>query len=105
MRRLLLLLSLMPILSFAQDGHVVVQPDIHCFLYKSAVDSLKNKYGEEPVFIGKSDIELDTVTMMFINQETGSYTVITTDRKIACIMDMGSQVIYRLPKALKSKTM
>lgn len=103
MNRLLLFLSLIPFLVNAQEGHIVIQTEVHCFLYKSAIESIKNKYGEEPIFVGKSSMDSGTVTMMLVNQETGSYTILTTDRRIACLLDLGDQVIYRIPRDLQNK--
>mgnify|MGYP003336822734 CR=1 FL=1 len=109
MRRTLLLLLLLPLLALSKDkssdGHIVVHTDVHCFKYQVAMSDLKDKYGEEPIFIGKSDLETGTVVMMFVNQQQGTYTVITTDKNIACILDVGNQVIYRMPKNLQSKMM
>ena len=109
MRRLLSLIILVPLLALSKDnttnGHVIVDAEVHCFTYKSLIKDLKEKYHEDPVFAGESGFEAQTSTVVFINQETGSYTIITTDQKIACILDVGDSARYRLPKALHSKMM
>jgi hypothetical protein len=59
---------------------------------------LRNKYGEVPIFVGKSELEEDVVTMMLVNQINGSYTVLSVGKGVACILDTGGDVQYRLPK-------
>ena len=105
MRHIILACLLFSTATFAETkkDYVVVNPDIYCFNAKSLLKELKNKYGEEPIFIGQSEQEEGTVTMMYVNQKTGSYTVLSTNKDVACVFDTGNNVKYRMPKVLESK--
>ena len=84
MRRILLLLLLIPVLVLSKDKQanepIMFHTDVACFDHQGLLEILKNKFGEDPVFVAKSD-QLDTVTMVLINQQSGTtYTTVLTDR-------------------------
>jgi hypothetical protein len=83
--------------------HIVVKTEIHCFKLQTLTAELRDKYGEEPIFLGKSDIEGDSVTTVFVNQDTGSYTVVGIGNGVGCIYDVGADMRYRMPKILENK--
>jgi hypothetical protein len=105
MRYIITLLLLCSNIAWAERDHVVIPTDIHCFKYDVLIKQLKNRFGEEPVFIGKSGLDEGAVTMMFINQANSSYTVVTANRDVACVFDSGDDVIYRLPKSMQNNLM
>lgn len=82
------------------QDHIVVPTKIHCFKINTLLNELKTKYEEEPIFIGRSDLDKDAVTLMFVNQHTGSYTVVGAGKDIGCVLDTGDSVRYRMPKNL-----
>ena len=108
MRRILLLLLLIPVLVLSKDKQanepIMFRTDVACFEHQGLLEILKNKFGEDPVFVAKSD-QVDAVTMVLINQQSGTYSIITTNKVMACILDVGNSVIYRLPKMVQSKIM
>ena len=104
--RYLLFLLLFCSISYAKDTeHIVVPTDVHCFKAQVLLNELKGKYGEDPIFMGKSGLEEGVMTMMFANQDTGSYTVVVAGKGIACVLDTGDNLKYRVPKALENKLM
>lgn len=58
---------------------------------------LKEKYGEEPMVMGVEGTMEDVGMGVYINRETGSYTVVEFDREAACVLSFGKNVRYRFP--------
>lgn len=105
MRRLTVALTLFLVqLAYAKE-RIAIPTNIYCFKAEVLLKDLKDDYGEEPIVIGKSDIDKDATTMMFVNQQTGSFTVITVGNGIGCVLDTGNTVRYRMPKLLENKLM
>lgn len=69
-----------------------------CFPLNVLLKDLKDKYGEEPMVLGITS-NMDDVGMgLYINRDTGSYTVVEFDREAACVVSVGKNVRYRFPK-------
>jgi hypothetical protein len=83
----------------------IIKMDLYCFKSEVLIADLKNNHGEEPIVMGKSALEEGITTMVFVNQTTGSYTVVGMGHGIGCVFDTGNKVKYRFPKALESKLM
>ena len=109
MRYLIAFLLLLSLTATARDrvyrDHSVVPTDIHCFKLNLLLKELRENFGEEPIFVGKSEQTQKSTTMMFVNQETGSYTVIGVKKEMGCILDTGGEVRYRMPKSLENRIM
>lgn len=82
----------------AKDKPVKVDKEVICFPVKSLLKDLKDKYGEELMIIGKHSAMDDVVTAVYINRETGTYTIIEMDNEAACVISLGTDVHYRFPK-------
>lgn len=107
MRYFSILLLLFFTSTFAKStnkNHTVIPVKIHCFKIEILLDELKS-YGEDPIFIGSSGVDKDSVTMMFVNQQTGSYTIVGMGKDIGCVYDTGNNVRYRMPKVLENKVL
>jgi hypothetical protein len=99
---------MLPLICFAkgkEKDHIVLKTNIDCFKAPVLIAQLRDKFGEEPIFIGKSLMEEETATFMFVNQESGSYTIVTGNQDVMCVYDSGNQMRYRLPKAIENKLM
>lgn len=68
-----------------------------CFPLKVLMKDLKEKYGEEPMVMGVEGTMEDVGMGVYINKETGSYTVVEFDREAACVLSIGKNVRYRFP--------
>ena len=77
---------------------VKIDKPIMCFPIKTLLKDLKNKYKEEPMIIGKTSGVDKVVTAFYINVETGSYTVVEMDDEAGCVISLGTEVHYRIPK-------
>jgi hypothetical protein len=85
--------------SYAKEpAPVKVDKQIICFPIKTLLKDLKNKYGEEPMIVGKHSAMEDVVTAVYVNRETGTYTVIEMDDEAGCVISLGTSVHYRFPK-------
>jgi len=100
MRRLALSLLLLSFQAFAED-HVVVSTDVHCFKKDIIYKQLRDRFEEQPVFMGKSAIEEQVSTVLYVNQQTGTYTLLQVGSGVACVLDTGNNMRYRLPKTLE----
>ena len=89
----------------ADTDSVMVKTEIPCFPIKILLTSLKNKFGEEPMVMGESSLEEGVTTVVFVNQQTGTYTVVEMGEGIGCILSTGSKVKYRFPKSLSKSMM
>lgn len=69
-----------------------------CFPLNVLLKDLRDKYGEEPMVMGIT-ANMDDVGMgLYINRDTGSYTVVEFDKEAACVISVGKNVRYRFPK-------
>lgn len=87
MKKLILLLALLPSVALAQVAIPRTFVTI-CADTQSFVDTMRN-YGEKPTFIGVGK-ENDVVSV-WENKETGTFTIITTssDGSVSCVLSAG----------------
>jgi len=83
--------------SYAQKP-VETNKKIVCFPVNVLLKDLKDKHGEEPMVLGVTSNMKDVAIGVYINKETGSYTVIEFDSQAACVISVGTDVRYRFPK-------
>lgn len=105
MRKLPILLALLAPLAFAKDESAVVTMDVYCFKFSALKKELENRYGEDPIVIGKSSLEKGAATIVYVSQETGSYTIVESDGEVGCVLASGTNVRYRMPKSLENKSL
>jgi hypothetical protein len=80
------------------DQPVVSSKKIVCFPLKQLIKDIKEKYGEEPMILGITEYTTDIGMGVYVNRETGSYTVIEFDNEAGCIISVGQKIRYRFPK-------
>ena len=105
MRYLALLLTMFALSALAADDHVVVSNDIHCFKKEVIISQLWGQFAEEPIVVGRSGIEKGATLMIYVNQQNGTFTVLTVGSGVACVLDAGDNIRYRMPRALENKSM
>lgn len=105
MRYLALLLTMFALSALAADDHVVVSNDIHCFKKEVIISQLRGQFAEEPIVVGRSVIEKGATLMIYVNQQNGTFTVLTVGSGVACVLDAGDNIRYRMPRALENKSM
>jgi DNA/RNA endonuclease YhcR with UshA esterase domain len=92
----LLLVSSATIIA-ADEKPVKIKREIICYPLDSLIASLKKQYGEEPMVMGLVNKEKGIGMGLYINKETGTYTVIEFTKGAACILSTGENVGYRFP--------
>lgn len=104
MNKLFLMLAFVCFGAYANGNHHKIDIGIDCFDFKFLTKKLKDDFDEVPVVLGKSNIIEDNkaFTVFFANVESGTYTVIVTDSKTACVLDSGDKIKFNLPKTLKN---
>ena len=80
------------------DQPVISSKKIVCFPLKQLLKDIKQKYGEEPMILGLTEYTTDIGMGVYVNRETGSYTVIEFDDEAGCIISVGRNIKYRFPK-------
>ena len=91
-------LALAATTSGATDKPVRADKSIVCYPIKPFLKDIKNKYGEEAMIIGEEGTMEQVGMAVYINKESGSYTVIEFDKEAACVLSVGKNVRYRFPK-------
>jgi hypothetical protein len=92
------------LLALAQKAPKVETPvttskKIVCVSFKKAISDLKEKYGEEPIVMGTVTNMEDVKMAVFVNPETGSFTVLEFDDAAACVVSVGKDARFRTLKA------
>lgn len=62
---------------------------IECFSTADAVKLLGEEFGEKPAFTGVNNITGKSIITLFINAQTGTWTLIEYDKEHACILGAG----------------
>jgi hypothetical protein len=93
-----LALSLFVTVTFARDKGVKTDKPVMCFPVKNFLKDLKDKYGEEPMLVGATTNMDDVGVSVYINKDTGTYTIFEFDTEAACVLSVGKNIRYRLPK-------
>lgn len=86
--------------ALASEG-TEVELGVVCFPFKTLQSELK-KFGEEPMVIGKRSGMNSTYTVVYVNKDTGSYTIVEMDNEAGCVISLGDNVMYRFPKTSSS---
>jgi hypothetical protein len=98
MSKILIALIMLVSMSTHAQG-VRADKQVLCFPIKTLLKDLRTKYKEEPMIVGKTSGVDKVVTAFYINLETGSYTVVEMDDEAGCVISIGTEVHYRLPKS------
>jgi hypothetical protein len=96
MKKLLLLVLLLPTLVFSQQEPVIVDKKVVCDEIKIVIDWIKNSQEQQPLWLGVSDVG-ETRYGLVENQKTGSWTIIEFNDKYACILGTGMENALILP--------
>lgn len=82
----------------ASAAPIVSDKKVACFPIKQLVTILLDRYGEEPMLFGISERNDDIGVAVYINKETGTYTIIEFNKDAACILSVGKNIQYRYPQ-------
>ena len=79
---------LLPLLLLSTSALAQQQPV--CQDAQKVRDFLTNEYGEKPVYEMTDGDNRHLI--IFVNEQTGSWSVIATDDKISCVVDVGKDM-------------
>ena len=79
------------------EERIKIDKPVICQSSMSLVTELKTKFGEELIISGKHAFLEDVYTAIFLNNKTGSYTVIELNGEVACVISLGTDFKFRLP--------
>ena len=74
-----------------------INKPVLCFPLKSLLDDITNNYQEEAMIMGVNGYLNGIGMAVYVNRETGSYTIIEFDSEIACVLSTGGELHYRFP--------
>jgi hypothetical protein len=82
----------------ASAAPVISDKKVACFPLKQLVSILLDRYGEEPMLFGVSERNEDIGVGVYINKQTGTYTIIEFNKDAACVLSVGQNIQYRYPQ-------
>jgi hypothetical protein len=90
-KTLIALFIMVPLLSVAKEKtNNVYNKPVQCFDAKLLFNTIETEYKEKLVFFYPNSITNNkTAVIMLSNGETGSWTLIETDKTIACVLATG----------------
>lgn len=94
MKKLLLGVLLLPALALAEP--VKVEKEVVCDKTADVFTFFLEKYKETPQWLGQSDTTRSQIVIMS-NAETQTWTLIQFNEKIACIIETGQGIKFKLP--------
>ena len=91
---------LLAIVAIAANAEPVkANKPVYCFPIKTLISNLKNSYGEEPMVMGKHSVMKDVGVSLYVNTQTGTFTMLEFDNEAGCVISSGTDLRYRFPKA------
>ena len=90
MKKLLVALLMLPILSFAQQTNNTVNKPVYCFPKIAVLTNITEKHKEKLVFVSTNQLNISSTKIaLFSNDETGTWTLIEFGNEFACILGAG----------------
>ncbi len=90
MKKILALLLSIPGFSLAQES-VVVEKSVVCARTNIVLETLKETYKEEPVWLGNGNDR--SRYSIFVNPKNGQFTIVQFNQEIACILGAGNSSV------------
>ena len=87
MKKLLLAILFVPLLTFAAPKNQVSKP-VKCFKLEYLQQELE-KSKEVPIITSRNDMTNGSMVGVFYNEETGTWTIIEFDKNFSCILGYG----------------
>jgi hypothetical protein len=89
MKKMILALALLPILSNASE---ILTSEMYCDDTKIIVKELTNKYHEEPFLVGQANDVAGSVMTFWMNPLTKSWTIVATKGDLSCLVGVGEEL-------------
>ena len=80
------------LLALTATAGEIEQRDMYCDSTKQIIETLKTKYQEIPVIVGKADDEAGSVMTLWTNPANDSWSIVATKDDTSCIIGVGKQL-------------
>jgi hypothetical protein len=98
MRKFLLGVLLLPALAVAEP--VTVEKKVVCDDASTMIPYIKEKYDEEPIWIGGDGTDSQYAITVNLKTETWSMIQFSIEKNISCLIDSGTGFKFKLPTML-----
>lgn len=91
MKKLIALLAIVPSFAMAQDFSYQGSIEILCIPTEYAFNYTREQYKEKLTFVGIGTYDDQGDVSLWINEEKGTYTLMSTskDKKVSCVLNSG----------------
>jgi len=103
MKNILIILGLMlPALSYSQGMHKRGY-SVNCGDTNYVIDTLENEFGEVMIATGITHDSVNSITSIWFNQKTGTFTMLQTNNEISCVISTGQNLTVDTVKAIRGE--
>jgi len=78
--------------SYSQELKDTIETELPCYNTKELFKSIREKYKEMPLLIGKASDEARSTISVWINPTDKNWTIVATKEDISCIVGMGTDI-------------
>lgn len=97
MKKLLLLLLMVPAMALAEKGTTVQFP-AYCFAYEDFLKQV-DFFDEKPIIMGIRDDEKDkepVLISVLFNKEDGNFSIVQFNKNVGCFLTVGKQMKFNM---------
>jgi hypothetical protein len=105
MKKLLVLLALLvPSFTIAEVNTHRRGYSVHCGETDEIMNHLKDKFDEVIIAMGVTNDSVNSITTIWTNAKTGSFTVLQTNKEISCVISTGNYLEINLEEMTKGES-
>ena len=77
---------------YSQELKDTIETELPCYNTKELFKSIREKYKEMPLLIGKASDEARSTISVWMNPTDKNWTIVATKEDISCIVGMGTDI-------------
>lgn len=78
--------------SYSQELKDTIETELPCYNTKELFKSIREKYKEMPLLIGKASDEARSTISVWMNPTDKNWTIVVTKEDISCIVGIGTDI-------------
>ena len=78
--------------SYSQELKDTIETELPCYNTKELFKSIREKYKEMPLLIGKASDEARSTISVWMNPTDKNWTIVATKEDISCIVGVGTDI-------------
>ena len=78
--------------SYSQELKDTIETELPCYNTKELFKSIREKYKEMPLLIGKASDEARSTISVWMNPTDKNWTIVATKEDISCIVGIGTDI-------------